>query len=84
MSVADEQFTDCHLAKKADAYWVSRDTGFSVNTIHQRTSGGQKTKGQPPNPFPANVCYYHRTYGEAATKCRPPCDWSGKEQAGRQ
>ena len=83
--LAGAQFTDYRqLAKKADAYWVSRDTGFGANAIQQRTSGGQKTKVQPSTPFPAKMCYYHRTYGEAATKCRPPCDWSGKEQAGRQ
>ena len=83
--LAGAQFTDCRqLAKKADAYWVSRDTGFSANAIQQRTSSGQKSKAQPFHPLPAKVCNYHRTYGEAASKCRPPCDWSGKGQAGRQ
>ena len=84
--LAGAQFTDHRqMAKKADAYWVSRDTGFGANAIQQRTlSSRQKTKVQSSTPFPAKMCYYHRTYGEAASKCRPPCDWSGKGQAGRQ
>ena len=79
--LAGAQFTDHRqLAKKANAYWVSRDTGFGANAIQQRMSSGQKTKVQPSTPFPAKMCYYHRTYDEAASKCRPPCDWSGKGQ----
>ena len=73
--LAGDQFMDHRqLAKKANAYWVSRDTGFDANAIEQRTSSGQKTKVQPSTPFPAKMYYYHRTYGEAARKCRPPCD----------
>ena len=77
--LAGAQFTDCRqLAKKADAYWVSRDTGFIANANQQRTSSGQTSKAQHCPHLPAKVCYYHRTYGEAASKCRPPA--TGREK----
>ena len=77
--LAGAQFTDCRLlAKKADAYWVSRDTGFSANANQQRTSSGQKSKAQHCPPLLAKVCYYHRTYGKQLANCDHPV--TGREK----
>ena len=29
-----------------------------------------------------STCYYHRTYGVNARKCREPCDWKNKQPTG--
>ena len=62
------------LAKRADALWSSRDTqSLTALTVHRRPLGGQKHK--PKAPEPNRLCYYHRTFGEAARQCRQPCTW---------
>ncbi|KAL5484407.1 hypothetical protein EMCRGX_G020900 [Ephydatia muelleri] len=35
----------------------------------------------PTTPTADDLCYYHRSFGQAARKCTKPCSWSGKEQA---
>ena len=74
------------LAKRADALWSSRDMEYSTNAVQRRPPAGRKqTKPKAPVPSPDNrLCYYHRTFGEAARQCRQPCTWSGNEEAGRQ
>ena len=74
------------LAKRADALWSSRYMESSTNAVQRRPPTGQKqAKPKPHFPPPdSRLCYYHRTFGEAARQCRPPCTWSGNEQAGRQ
>ena len=43
--LAGAQFTDCRqLAKKADTYWVSRDTGFSANPFNKEHLAGRSLK----------------------------------------
>ena len=74
------------LAKRADALWSSRDMEYSTNAVQRRPPAGRKqTKPKAPVLSPDNrLCYYHRTFGEAARQCRQPCTWSGNEEAGRQ
>ena len=70
-----------HLAKKADALWASRDMSFSTNAVQRRLSSQQLKAKHPTTPTADDLCYYHRSFGQAARKCTKPCSWSGKEQA---
>ena len=74
------------LAKRADALWSSRNMESNTNAVQHRPSARQQqTKSKAPVPSTDNrLCYYHRTFGEAARQCRQPCTWSGNEKAGRQ
>ena len=29
----------------------------------------------PSSPVSQTLCWYHQKYGDAAKKCKPPCDW---------
>lgn len=76
------------LAKRADALWASRDMEpATTNAIQRRPPAGQKRPKQRSTVVapdqPNQLCYYHRTFGEAARQCRQPCTWSGNEKAGR-
>eukprot|EP00731_Ephydatia_muelleri_P021797 Em0014g388a len=70
-----------HLAKKADALWASRDMSFSTNAVQRRLSSQKLKAKHPTTPTADYLCYYHRSFGQAARKCTKPCSWSGKEQA---
>ena len=74
------------LAKRADALWSSRNMESNTNAVQRRPPARQQqTKSKAPVPSSDNrLCYYHRTFGEAARQCRQPCTWSGNEKAGRQ
>ena len=73
------------LAKRADALWSSRYMESNTHAVQRRPPTGQKQKPKALAPPPDDrLCYYHRRFGEAARQCRPPCAWSGNEQAGRQ
>ena len=74
------------LAKRADALWSSRNMESNTNAVQRRPPARQQqTKSKAPVPSTDNrLCYYHRTFGEAARQCRQPCTWSGNEKAGRQ
>ena len=71
------------LAKRADALWSSRDmasVSLTENAVQRRAP---KSKA-PSNARESNqLCYYHRTFGEAARQCRQPCSWPGKDKASR-
>ena len=71
------------LAKRADALWSSREMDSNTNAV-QRRPQEQKTKLKTRASSLDKLCYYHHRFGEAARQCRPPCTWSGNEQAGRQ
>ena len=72
------------LAKRADALWTCRDTGMESNAIQRKLPpAGQKQLKTKPSPA-EHLCFYHRTFGEAARQCRQPCIWTGNEEAGRQ
>ena len=70
-----------HLAKKADALWASRDMSFSTNAVQRRLSSQKLKAKHPTTPTADDLCYYHRSFGQATRKCTKPCSWSGKEQA---
>ena len=74
------------LARRADALSSTRSMGgfAAVNVVQRKqTTGGKKqTKPVPrgPTPDPYRLCFYHRTFGEAARQCRQPCAWSGNDK----
>ena len=37
----------------------------------------------PPPPATATLCWYHQKYGDAARRCKPPCDFALNDQATR-
>ena len=77
-----DDFSDpISLALKADkiyqsrvasnpVYAVSSTPEDSINAV--RSSGSSRSQSQSPT-----MCYYHRTWGSQAKKCRAPCSWSG-------
>lgn len=71
------------LAKRADALWSSRD----MASISHTENAIQRKQPKPKAPGSAReskqLCYYHRTFGEAARQCRQPCTWPGKDGASR-
>ncbi len=85
IQLIDSKIDDCRqLAQRADALWVSRDVPSDTHAVRRKQPAGQKFKPKAPAPSPDKLCYYHRTFGEAARQCRPPCTWSGNDQAGRR
>ena len=84
IQLVDSEITDHRqLAKRADALWSSRDMESVANSMQRQPSAGQKHNKPKASPL-HQLCYYHRTFGEAARRCRQPCTWSGNEEAGRQ
>ena len=79
------------LARRADALWSSRDVqSFIANAIQRRPPATRPKQAKTrPCGFDTctadanRLCYYHRTFGEAARQCRQPCTWSGNDQADR-
>ena len=81
------------LALKADSLWASRDSNqvFTTNAVQRsdHTPKGRKLYGKPKfaesndPPIPNQLCFYHRTFGEAARRCRQPCAWSGNDKVSR-
>ena len=53
--------------------------GRSRNSSPRRQSaaGRSSTPSRQGEP----VCWYHRTFGEDAHQCRPPCSWTGNDSA---
>ena len=85
IQLVDSKFDDHRLlAKRADALWASRDMESNTNAVQRRPPARQQAKTKSRVSSPDNLCFYHRTFGEAARQCRQPCTWSGNEQAGRQ
>ena len=54
---------------------------FSTNAVQRRLSSQKLKAKHPTTPTADDLCYYHRSFGQAACKCTKPCFWSGKEQA---
>ena len=92
IQLVDVKFDDPRqLAKRADQLWLTREMG-AINSVQRNNKPfSKKLKPQfkgKSTPSPSQdsgeqVCYYHRTFGEAARKCIQPCSWTGKDQAGR-
>ena len=73
------------LAKQADALWSSRDmtSSFTANAV-QRTRKVTSNQAQAKSRSTGTnqqLCFYHRTFGEAARQCRQPCTWTGSDKA---
>ncbi len=74
------------LALKADRLWISRDSNqpFSTSVVRRFVDAKPVRKSSANKPMltndPTQLCFYHRTFGEAARRCRPPCTWSGKDR----
>jgi hypothetical protein len=57
----------------------------SLTTRHRRRSRSASKSSRPASPAPPtsphdSLCWYHAKYGEAAQKCKAPCNW-GNSQA---
>ena len=55
----------------------------SLTTRSRRRSSSRhsRTTTPPPPPSQDSPCWYHAKFGEAAKKCKAPCNW-GNSQAG--
>lgn len=74
------------LAKRADAIWSSQTMGepFTAHTLQRTHHNPKQMKTKSVHPDPSQLCFYHRTFGEAARKCKQPCAWTrGNDSAGR-
>ena len=58
-------------------------TDLAIHVTQQRPQPTQSAKYKRPT-HPADLCYYHRTFGKSARRCQKPCAWLGNEQAGRR
>ena len=87
------------IGKKADALWENLNMSGPTKTIHQveqcessseglprilkvdstRQGKSQQTRGNKKS----DVCFYHQRFGKKATKCQPPCNFPGNDEAGR-
>ena len=88
IQLVDAEFKDHReLARRADVLWSSRDMGETLIThaIQRKLPATRQRQLDRRNsaPDPSRLCYYHRTFGEAARQCRHPCTWSGNDKAGR-
>ena len=57
-----------------------RSRSQSTPTTSPRSSSPAPLPAE--NSPPANLCWYHRRFGEGARKCTSPCAWTGNGQAG--
>lgn len=62
------------LAKRADAI-VAVQRGSTLSKI--------KSSEKKVSSKKEGWCWYHTTFAERATKCRPPCTYAGNDQASR-
>ncbi len=74
----------CELARRAHALSSTRSMGaYAVNTVQRKQAPAGKKLPKPwgLTPDPNRLCYYHRTFGEAARQCRQPCTWPENDKA---
>ncbi len=67
------------LAKAADKHFLS--TGSTINATFRNERPPRKA---PSSDNKEEVCFYHKKFGDKATKCRDPCKFSGNGTAGRR
>ena len=73
------------LAKTADALWQARGQASVVSAADNRSPPTSNNRTQRnARPRATDICYYHRRFGNAARKCKPPCTFTGNDRAGRQ
>ena len=72
-------------------YAVSSAPEDSVNAVRssassrpQRSATPHASSHQDSRSQSSNMCYYHRSWGSQAKKCRAPCSWSGNQFTGRR
>ena len=74
---------DCQeLAKAADMLWSTHQQ--TTNAVSTTSARSMENTGNA-NTMP-KVCWYHRKFGENATRCSQPCTYtpSGNGKVGRQ
>ena len=67
------------LGKEADRVWLATSNCQTVASVQNEVQAvRQKPASSKTDDSSAGECWYHRTYGEKARKCIPPCNWAGK------
>jgi len=76
------------MAAHADRLWDARPpdaAALAALSLEHRRSPSPAPRGRSPrratkrsgSPFPSQFCYYHKTFGQNARHCSPPCTWVG-------
>ena len=68
--------------KEADTLWAKRGTaGADTNAVgtysrdRHRRSPSSRRQRLTAMPGADTLCYYHKTYGDRARKCKSPCEY---------
>ena len=73
------------LGKEADRVWLATSNCQTVASVQDEVQAvKQKPSNSKPTDSSAGKCWYHRTHGEKARKCIPPCNWAGKRPSGQE
>ena len=59
------------------------DLVATLSTKERASRRRSPTPRRSPSPIRQTLCWYHERFGDAARKCRPPCQKAGNDQAGR-
>ena len=84
--LVSREFDSPHdMAKFADGLWDARNASTSAVSAVGRRGGSPKRQQSPyRGKKKANrngLCFYHHKFGVKASRCEPPCNWSGNDQA---
>ncbi len=76
------------MAAHADRLWDARPpdaAALAALSLEHRRSPSPSPRGRSPrrgtkrsgSPYPSQFCFYHKTFGQNARNCNPPCTWVG-------
>jgi len=76
------------MAAHADRLWDARPpdaAALAALSLEHRRSPSPSPRGRSPrrgtkrsaSPYPSQLCFYHKTFGQNARHCSPPCTWVG-------
>lgn len=77
--IADLKSHIAELSRKVDALSVSRSRPPFQSRYRQRPRSRSRSYDEEDQ----SICWYHRKYGNRATKCRPPCSYAENARGGR-
>ena len=83
--VSKEFATPQEMAKFADGLWDARNSSsVAVLAVGRRGSSPKRQQSPYRGKKKAGrngLCFYHFKFGVKASRCEPPCIWSGNDQA---